>query len=66
MAFKTQLHNSISKTFYTSAKELSFLGAGQETGNVRKEWTVISGPMIKVAEKVTEGCIINLPQGKAT
>ena len=31
--FKTQLHNSISKTSYTSTRELPFHGTGQGVGN---------------------------------
>ena len=66
MEFKTQLHNSISKTSYTSTKELPFHGAGQGAGNAGTEWILISVPMIKAAEELTEGCIIKLPQGRAT
>ena len=66
MAFKIQLHNSISKTSYTSTEELPFHGAGQGAENAGTEWTFISVPMIKVVEELTEGCIINLPQGKTT
>ena len=66
IAFKTQLHNSISKTSYTSTKELLLRGAGQGAGNTGTEWTFISVSMIKIAKELTEGCIINLSQGKAT
>ena len=66
MEFKTQLHNTIFKKAYTSTKELPFHGAGQGDGNAGTEWTFISVPMIKVAEELTEGCIIKLPQGRAT
>ena len=64
MAFKTQLHNSISKTSYTSTKELPFHGVRQGAGNAGTEWTFISVPMIKIAGELTEGCTINLPRGK--
>ena len=66
MEFKTQLHNSISKKSYTSTKELPFHGSGQGARNAGTEWTFISVPMIKVEEELTEGCIIKLPQGRAT
>ena len=66
MEFKTQLHNSISKTSYTSTKSLPFHGAGQGAGNAGTEWTFVIVPMIKVAEELTEGYTIKLPQGKAT
>ena len=65
MEFKTQLHNSISKKAYTNTKSLPFHGAGQGAGNVGIEWTFISVPMIKVAEELTEGCTIKIPQGKS-
>ena len=66
MAFRTELHNFISTTSYSSTKELPFHGAGQGAGNAGTEWNFISVPMIKVAEELTAGCVINLPQGNAT
>ena len=65
MEFKTQLHNSTSKNSYTSTKQLPFHRAGQGSGNAGTEWTFISVAMIKVAEELTEGCTIKLPQGKS-
>ena len=66
MESKTQLHNSIYKKSYTSTKSLPFHGAGEGAGNTGTEWTFISVPILKIAEELTEGCTIKLPQGKAT
>ena len=61
MKFKTQLHNTISKTLYTSSKELSFHGSGHGAGNAGTEWTFISVPMINFVEELIEGFTVNLP-----
>ena len=39
---------------------------GQRAGNTETKLTIISVPMIQVVEELTEGCTINLPQGKST
>ena len=45
---------------------ITFHGADQGAGKAGTEWTFINVSMIKVAEELTEGCTIKLPQGKAT
>ena len=54
------------KKSYTSTKSLPFHGADQGDGNKGTEWIFTSVPMIKVVEELTEGCTIQLPQGKVT
>jgi len=42
MEFKTQLHHAISKTIYSSIKEVPPHGVGQGVGNAGREWTYIA------------------------
>ena len=61
--FWTQIKNNISKKIYSSTVEFVCHGAGQGAGNGGTKWTFISIHMIVFVEEVSQGCIINLPQG---